>query len=100
MRSPLSLKVFVDKEGKASGMVYYDDGVSLENNNAFIKLKVCYDNGRLNVVNENVNYDGSLDDMIPCWDKIEIYGVNKEGNKVINMLDKKMKIDKKLNMVC
>jgi alpha 1,3-glucosidase len=100
MRSPLSLKVFVDKAGKASGMVYYDDGVSLENNNAFIKLKVCYDNGRLNIVNENVNYDGSLDDMIPCWDKIEIYGVNKEGNKVINMLDKKMKIDKELNMVC
>ena len=100
MRSPLSLKVFVDKEGKASGMVYYDDGVSLENNNAFIKLKVCYDNGRLNVVNENGNYDGSLEDMIPCWDKIEIYGVNKEGNKVINMLDKKMKIDKELNMEC
>lgn len=82
LRSPLSIKVFVDENKKAKGYYYMDDGKTIELEGHFLYLQFVFNNGSIKIENLNTSKEvtnGLIKDIIPNWNKIEVYGYGKEA---------------------
>lgn len=76
IKTPLSLKVFLDKDNKAMGTLYFDNGYEVDTKGHFIYLDFEFNKDNLTITNKN-NKDLSQwedKDIIPIWNNIEIYG--------------------------
>ena len=83
MRNPLSLKVYVDKDNKAEGNYYLDDGRSIELEGHYLYLYFAFDNGKMKIGNMNIANEvmnGPIKDIIPYWNTIEIHGYNNNNS--------------------
>lgn len=75
--SPVTLKIFVDEKGSASGHFYFDDGESIDTKGKIVDTVFELKNGKLKFINRNAINDMTNNDLtpfIPILDKIEIYG--------------------------
>ena len=84
MRAPLTLKICCDNNMKSIGYYYLDDGISIDIDNNFIHMKYEFNGNELKVENLNLKFnpsDCSIKDIIPIYDYIEIYGLDKEFSK-------------------
>lgn len=120
IRSPLSLKIFLDKDKKAAGTLFFDKGIELDTHGYYIYLNFQFEEDTLTITNTNNRDYSQWDskDIIPIWNTIEIYGNsnnikcysinNKEyqhtsDNQITNgirisLRDLNMKIDKPLSL--
>ena len=81
MRSPLSIKIYVDENKKATGNYYLDDGMSIELEGHYLYLQFIFDNGKFRIANMNIANEvmsGLIKDIIPIWNKVEVFGYKKE----------------------
>ena len=79
-RSPVTLKIFLDKNKYSIGHYYLDDGISIDNKNEFIYMVFEFKEKILKAkcLNKLDNIESKpLYETIPIFDKIEIYGFGK-----------------------
>ena len=84
-RAPLTLKICCDNEMKSKGNYYLDDGISIDIENNYIDMEFRFEESNLKVVNLNKNFNSNeniIKDIIPIYDNIEIYGLNKQCSKI------------------
>ena len=97
---PLSLKIFVDEKRYAIGHYYFDDGISIDTHGEYLYMEFEFKNNILKITNKNNKYkEKNLSEIMPIYDKIEIFGYNKLENAKFNEKEKKIIYDedKKLN---
>ena len=91
LRNPLTLKVYLDKNYKAKGNLYFDDGISEKS--SFLYLEFVFDNGKINcsLINSLDDYYdiNNLKDIISKFDKFEIFGYKKVKSAKISYKDNK-----------
>ena len=83
MSKPLSIKIFLDQNKYAIGHYYFDDGISINTNGEYLYIEFEFKNNLLKISNKNSNYkETKLSEIIPIYDKIEIFGCDKllKGN--------------------
>ena len=83
MSKPLSIKIFLDYNKYAIGHYYFDDGISINTNGEYLYIEFEFKNNLLKISNKNSNYkETKLSEIIPIYDKIEIFGCDKllKGN--------------------
>ena len=79
-RSPVTLKIFLDKNKYSIGHYYLDDGISIDTKNEFIYIEFELKEKILKAkcLNKLDNIESKpLYETIPIFDKIEIYGFGK-----------------------
>ena len=78
MSKPLSIKIFVDEKKYAIGHYYFDDGISINTNGEYLYIEFEFKTNFLKVSNKNTNYkEKKISEIIPIYDKIEIFGCEK-----------------------
>lgn len=83
MSKPLSVKIYVDEKKYAIGHYYFDDGISINTNGEYLYIEFEFKTNFLKISNINTNYkEKKLSEIIPIYDKIEIFGCDKfsKGN--------------------
>jgi hypothetical protein len=97
MRNPLSLKVYVDKNNKAEGNYYLDDGRSIELEGHYLYLYFAFDNGKMKIGNMNIANEvmnGPIKDIIPYWNTIEIHGYSNNSALVGEVNGTKVNVER------
>ena len=84
LRSPLSIKFYLNENKIAKGFVYFDDGISEKNNGNFLYIEVIFNNGKINCINKNIINDKNFEEIISVYNKFEIYGFKKVEKCVLN----------------
>ena len=78
MRNPLSIKIFLDEKNYAIGHYYLDDGISINTYGEYLYMEFEFKNNVLKINNKNQKYkEKKLTEIIPIYDKIEIFGCDK-----------------------
>ena len=88
---PLSVKIYVDEQKSAIGHYYFDDGISIDNNGEYIYIYYEFKNNVLKIINKNKHYkDQYLNEILPVYDKIEIFGREKIKYAKLNGKEKEI----------
>ncbi len=84
LRSSLSIKFYLDENKFAKGFVYFDDGISEKNEGNFLYIEIIFNNGKINCINKNSEYDKKFEDFISIYNKFEIFGFKNVQKCVLN----------------
>lgn len=99
---PLSIKIYVDEQKSAIGHYYFDDGISIDNNGEYLYIYYEFKNNVLKIINKNKHNKAQyLNEILPVYDKIEIFGREKIKYAKLNAKEKEILYneEKKLNIL-
>ena len=99
--APVSLKIFADDNKSAIGHYYFDDGISIDTKGDYIYVEVELKDNILNIKNTNIIDNSNLNDIIPVYNNIEIYGIGKISSVKFDLknLEIKYRIDDDCNSI-
>lgn len=87
-KKPMSLMIYLDKNGNANGNVYFDDGVSFNYKNSnYVKLEFRFtDFNCFEIKNCTIKLENYEDINIPMLDCIYILGLNSNNKRIIKIM--------------
>ena len=92
--NPLTIKIYINEKKSAIGYYYFDDGISIDTNDEYLYIQYEFKNNILKISNKNNHYkEKKISELLPIYDRIEIYGIEKLKSAKFNGKEKEIIYD-------